>query len=473
MQAPSRQARWALRFNRLITQQLGVRFLVALVLSALVWTGLTLERNPNALEVFSDDIPVDTVNLGPNLVLATPISPVRVSTQGPRGNLDRLRAADFVARVDLAGLGPESREVPVEVQISDPAVEVVRVTPDTVVVRLDAIETRTIPIVARVDSAPAPGFRAEIAEITSEPAEVQVRGATSALDRVAAIQASVTLEGATQIVTAQSILVPVDREGTEVGNVRVEPQTAQISVPVTRITSRKRVPVVAQIEGSVAAGFFVRQIDVVPTTVELEGQPEDLERVDAVETLAVDVNGARSDVQRDVAFQQPPGVTIVSDQPFARVAVVIQPLEDTTTIQAAVVVTNLGLGLQAIADPPSVQIVIAGAAEVLSELAGGDIFAEVDVRNRAPGLHQIRPIINIPPGLRAVQVTPPVLQVQIAPAEAPAPAPAEAPAPAPTAIIGPAGSLPTPTPTPTATPTPTPTPTPSPSPIAEPSPPQG
>ena len=471
MQAPSRQARWALRFNRLITQQLGVRFLVALALSVLVWAALTLGRNPNTLEVFSDNIPVDTVNLGPNLVLAAPISPVRVSTQGPRVNLDRLRLGDFVARVDLAGLSPEMYEVPVDVQISDTAVELVRVTPETVVVRLESVETRTIPIVARVDSAPAPGFRAEIAEVTSEPVEVQVRGATSALDLVASIQASVTLEGATQSVTTQSVLVPVDRQGDEVGNVRIDPQTAQIRVPVTRITSRKRVPVVAQVEGSVAAGFFVRHIDVVPTTVELEAQPEDLERVDAVETIAVDVNGARSDVQRDVAFLQPPGVTILSDQPFAQIAVVIQPLEDTTTIQAAVVVTNLGLGLQAIADPPSVQIVIAGAAEVLSELAGGDVFAELDVRNRAPGLHQIRPIINIPPGLDAVQVTPPVLQVQIAPAEAPGPAP--------TVIIGPAGNLPTPTPTPTPGPTTTPTPrprptrTPTPSPIAVPSPAQG
>ena len=471
MQAPSRQARWALRFNRLITQQLGVRFLVALALSVLVWAALTVGRNPNTLEVFSDDIPVDTVNLGPNLVLAAPISPVRVSTQGPRVNLGRLRVADFVARVDLAGLSPEMHEVPVDVQISDTAVELVRVTPETVVVRLEAVETRTIPIVARVDSAPAPGFRAEIAEVTSEPVEVQVRGATSALDLVASIQASVTLEGATQSVTTQSVLVPVDRQGDEVGNVRIDPQTAQIRVPVTRITSRKRVPVVAQVEGSVAAGFFVRHIDVVPTTVELEAQPEDLERVDAVETIAVDVNGARSDVQRDVAFLQPPGVTILSDLPFAQVAVVIQPLEDTTTIQAAVVVTNLGLGLQAIADPPSVQIVIAGAAEVLSELTGGDVFAELDVRNRAPGLHQIRPIINIPPGLDAVQVTPPVLQVQVAPAEAPGPAP--------TAIIGPAGSLPTPTPTPTPGPTTTPTPRPRPtrtptlSPIAVPSPAQG
>ena len=419
-----------------------MRFLVALALSALVWAGLTLDRNPNAQQLFDDNLPVDDVNPGPNLLVASPIQPVRVSIRGPKVNLTRLTVSDFVARVDLAGLGAGEHQLPVLVQVSDPAVEVVRVTPETVAVRLDPLETREVPIVARVASAPAAGYRAEIADITAQPSEVTVSGAASAVARVVAVQAEMSLEGATRVVTAQTVLRPVDRQGDEVENVKVDPQTAQISVPVTRITSRKRVPVVAQVEGTAAPGFFVSQISVVPTTVELEGQPEHLERVDAVQTLPVDITDARGDVERELGFVQPPGVTVVSDQPFARVTVVVEPIEDSTTIQAAVVLSNLGTGLQAVADPPSVQIVIAGAAEALREVRGGDILAEVDLQNLAPGLHQIRPVINVTAGIRVVELTPPFVQVRIAAASTEA-------APTPTAIIGPGGALPTPTPTPT------------------------
>ena len=385
MRAPTRLARWRVRLIRLLTRGLGVRFLVALALSALVWAGLTLEQNPNALELFADNIPVDGVNLGPNLVLAASIQPVRVSVAGPKVNLARLSLRDFVARIDLTDLGAGTQQVPVVVQVSDPAVEVDRVTPETVSVRLDPLITARLPVVVRVDSAPVTGFRAEIGDAVATPAEVRVSGAASAVERVAAVQATVSLEGATRDVLAQTLLVPIDRQAEEVASVRVEPQTAQISVPVTRVTSHKRVPVVPQLDGEVASGFFLSRISVVPTTVEIEGQPEDLERVDSVQTQPVDVSGARSDVQRDVGFTHPSGVVIVSDQPLASVTIVVEPLEDSTTIQAAVLIINLGTGLQAIAEPAALQIVIAGSAEVLRELSGGDIVAEVDVRNRVQG----------------------------------------------------------------------------------------
>ena len=228
-------------------------------------------------------------------------------------------------------------------------------------------------------------------------------------------------------------------------DVRVDPPTALVNVPVTRITSRKRVPVVPQIEGAVAPSFVIAQIGVVPTSVEIEGEPGALERVDAVETLPVDIADARSDVQREVGFEAPEGVTIRSDQPFAQVAVVVEPLDETTTIQVAVVLTNLGTGLQAIADQPFLQIVMSGPAELLQGLRGGDILAEVDLSNRAPGLHQIRPVIAhpAPDALRMVLHIPAVVDVRISPLDIPSITPAA------TAIPGPGGAVPTATPTPT------------------------
>ena len=82
MKARSQHIRWLVISRRLLTRSLGIRFLVALALSALVWAGLTLDRNPNAQELFNDDISVNVVNLGPTLVLASQIEPVRVSIQG-------------------------------------------------------------------------------------------------------------------------------------------------------------------------------------------------------------------------------------------------------------------------------------------------------------------------------------------------------------------------------------------------------
>ena len=433
---------WLAIARRVLSRVLSIRFLVALALSALVWAGLTLDRNPNALQLFDDNISVGSVNLGPNLVLAKPIKPVRVSVRGPQINLARLTLRDFVARVDLAGIGSGSQQVSVIVQISDPAIEVVRVTPATVAVEIDPFEIRSVDVTARLESAPAVGYRAELNEVAAVPAIAQVSGGASDVAKVASVVVSVSLAGATRDVSAQTLLVPTDRQGDEVPNVLIEPQTAQVNVPIIRITSRKRVPVVAEITGKVAPGFFVSEISVVPTTVEIEGQPEDLERIDAMPTSPLAVSGARGDVEAEVSFSGPVGVTILSERPTARVIAVVAPLDDTTTVQAAVITLNLERGLVATVTDPSVQVVIGGAVEGLRSIRVGDILAEIDLSNLALGRHQVSPTITVPPGIEVTRVTPAYVTVDVQSA------PASVPVQTNTRLISAGGAVPTLPPTP-------------------------
>lgn len=450
-----RRARRIILARRFFVRTLGVRFLVALVLSALVWVVWTLEQNPSIQDLIDDDIQVDDVNLGPSLVLASQIQPVRVTVGGPRENLRRLTVRDFSARVNLAGIGSGVHQLPVEVAVADAAMEVVRVTPETVTVQIDPFEVRAFEVTARLESAPAVGFSADLNNVVSSPASIQVSGGASEVGEVASIIANLSLEGATSDVSTQALLLPTDRSGNEVQNVRLDPQTAQVRVPVTRITSRKRVPVLAELTGSVAPGFFVREISVVPTTVEISGQPEDIERISAVSTVPLDIEGARGDVEGNVGFASPVGVRVVSDEPTAAIVVLVEPLADTTTILAAVVAINAEPSLTVAVSQPSVQVVVGGSVEALQALRAGDVVAELDLANLSPGRHQLRPVITVPPGIEITQVTPPVLAVELQ-LDA-----SSAPAPQGQALIGPGGAVATPAPTPTPRPTPTVTPRPS------------
>lgn len=445
--AQRRRARRIILVRRFFSRTLGVRFLVALALSALVWVVWTLEQNPSTQELIDDDIQVDEVNLGPSLVLASPIQPVRVTVGGPRENIRRLTVRDFSARVNLAAVGSGVHQLPVEVAVADAATEVVRVTPETVTVQIDPFEIRAFEVTARLESAPAVGFRAGLNDVVSSPASVQVSGGASEVDQVASVIANLSLEGATSDVSTQALLIPTDRSGNEVENVHLDPQTAQVQVPITRITSRKRVPVLAELSGSVAPGFFVREISVVPTTVEIRGQPEDIERVSAVSTVPLDIEGARGDVEGDVAFDHPLGVRVFSDEPTARIVAIVEPLADTTTIQAAVVAINVEPNLTAAVSQASVQVVVGGSVETLQDLRAGDVVAELDLANLGPGRHQLRPVITVPPGLDITQVAPPVLTVELQRDDSSAPPPQSR------ALIGPGGAVATPTPTVQPTPT--------------------
>ena len=446
--ARRRRARRIITVRRFFARTLGIRFLVALALSALVWGSFTLAQNPNTQEPIQDEILVDEVNLGPNLVLASPIEPVRVTVGGPKENLDLLTVRAFSARVNLAGIGAGVHQLPVEVAVADTAIEVVRVTPETVTVQIDPFEVRAFEVRARLESAPAVGFRADMNNVVASPASVQVSGGASDVAEVASVVANLSLEGATSDVSTQALLVPTDRRGDEVANVRLDPQTAQVRVPITHITSRKRVPVVAELTGDVAPGFFVREISVVPTTVEIEGQPGDLERVNAVRTAPLDIGGARGDVEGNVAFDNPVGIEVLSGEPTAAIVVVVEPLADTTTILAAVVAINIDPDLTAVVSQPSVQVVVGGSVEMLQQLRAGDVVAELDLSNLSPGRHQLRPVITVPPGIEITQVAPPVLTVELQSETGTLPAPRTQP------LIGPGGAVAPPTPEPTRTATP-------------------
>ncbi len=449
----SQRARWMVAARRILTRSLGVRFLVALALSTLVWGGVTWSRNPNVQVALNADIAVEDVNLGPNLVLASEIDTVRVTVDGPRVNIGNLNPRAITARVDLTGIGPGTHLVPVRVEVPDPAVEVVRVAPETVKILVDPFEVRAVQVTAQIEGAPAPGFRFDSNEVGAVPALVQLSGGASDVERVAEIVARVVVDQATRNVSTQALAVPTDRRGDEVANVQIEPQTVQVSVPVTRITSVKRVPVVAELQGEAAPGFFVRGIAVAPTTVEIEGRPEELELVTTIRTAPLDIAGAQADVEGQVAFVSPPGVSVFSDQAAAVVSVTVEPLIDTTTVQAAVLTLNVPTDALAVVSQGSVQIVIGGPVEVLRELRAGDVVAEVDVTGLAVGRHQVQPVITVPRGLDVTQVIPPLVSVDVQPAEA-APAAARPPP----ALIGPGGAVPSPAARPTPTPTPTSTP---------------
>ena len=448
MRRLSPQALWTARALRFARYSLGVRFLVALALSALVWAGLTIEENPVATEPFPGRLIVEPVGLDTrSLVLVEGIAPVRVSVSGPKVNLASLTADHFVARVNLSQLSAGRHQVDVDVVVSDSQVEVVRVTPENISVELDPVVERQLRVNARIESDVATGYRADLSGITAEPAEATVSGASSAVERVARVQAALSLEGATRDVRVEGLLIPVDRQGVEVEDVRVDPPTVLVNVPVTRITGRKRVPVVPRIErGRGRRRSTIARIGVVPTSVEIEGEPGALERVDAVETLPIDIADARSDVQREVGFEAPEGITI--QQRSAVRGRLRWWSSRSTRLRRSRSRWSSRISAAASRRSPtshSCRSSCRARRRSCRACAAGDILAEVDLSNRAPGLHQIRPVITnpAPDTLRMVQHTPAVVDVRISPLEAPSPAPAA------TAIPGPGGAVPAATPTPT------------------------
>ena len=87
---------------------------LALVLAVLVWVVAVREEYPRAQ--FTQPIPVNRTGLPENLgVFGDTLSEVRIEIRAPKARWPNLRARDFNAWIDLAGLQSGEYDVPVRV----------------------------------------------------------------------------------------------------------------------------------------------------------------------------------------------------------------------------------------------------------------------------------------------------------------------------------------------------------------------
>ncbi len=154
--------------------------LLSLAFAVLLWTYVNAKGR---LEV-TLQVPLELRNVPANLVLlGDPVDEVSVRLRGAESRL-RALPQHLRATLDLSGatpgelslvIGPQHINVP-------PNVEVLRVTPRKVTIRLDELVRRPVPVQPAVVGQPPPGF--EVARSSVNPDRVVVEGARSVVERI-------------------------------------------------------------------------------------------------------------------------------------------------------------------------------------------------------------------------------------------------------------------------------------------------
>jgi YbbR domain-containing protein len=428
-------------------------FLLALTFSVLIWAVAQVEQNPETREVVAG-VPVEIKNVPAGLeVSSIDQTTVSLFVNAPQNVWSRLDNRSFRASVDLSGLDAGSFDVSVAVTSQEKWTRILRITPTYVNVKLERMRSKVVPVVVSIlDDAPA-GYSMGAAVVT--PTQVLVSGRQSVVDQVTEAAAFLRIEGARVDTVRPARLVLRDGRGTEVtGNLVVSPDTVSVAVPIFQLQSYKTVAMRAVITGTVAAGYRITSIVVEPQTLTLGGDPRTLESVGYIDTSAVDISGARSDVTKPARFILPSGVA-TDRRSDVFVNVRVEPIPGQEIIRRAVAWTNLDKGLRVIAPlSPTIDIELAGPLDDLSRLSAADITVTVNLTGVTPGIVERVPIISgLPRTLNIVRVSPEklIILVEVAPTPTPTPTPTSTPAASP--------SVPPRTPSPVTTPAATPTPT--------------
>ena len=400
------------------------RAVLALGLASALWIVIQNEQNPDRTDIPSFTVPVEVVNTPPGLIVVSEAPQIQVRVRIPSESWALLRPASFRATADAAAAAPGVNELPVRVESLEQAVRSVDPIPPRVNVVLEDIVDRIVPLRVDLDGNVPFGYAYSTPRASLE--NVTVAGPSSAVLRVVAAVVDVRLDGLTVGLNATYTPRAVDARGTEVRGVRITPSTVSVEVPISQQVGYKEVGVRPQIQGRVAAGYYLQPVEVEPSTVTVVGSPTTLASVNFVDTEPIDVSGISSSVVRRVQVVPAQGLTLLQPQPV-NVTVRVSPLTITQTLRLAPTVQNLGANLALASSLPQVDVTLLGPAPTLQSLTPADFRVVLDLGGLREGRHEVEPRVTVPPGFSLERVEPARVPVVLRSVPTPTPIPAPPP----------------------------------------------
>ena len=397
-----------LNLRRAITNDFPLKA-TAILVAVILWAVSLVNAAPvEVAREFGGRVPVERPGVPPGYVLQGQLGDVGVTLRGTEAALSNVVASDLHATLDL---GPadlhraDPQDLPVRVLLASAGVRVVDISPATVNVRIEPITSRPAAVQARFANDPPAGTFAGDAAIT--PTEVKVSGPASQVARIAALYATVRFGNAVTDLVQSVQPVAVDAAGTSIEGLTVDPAVVQVTVPVLPTATTRTVPVVPAVRGSVASGYWISRVTVDPAVATVRGEATVLSAVDQVATATIDISGLTEDRTYQVGLLLPAQGTTLIKAAQATVTVSVAALTGTRAFPVvAVQATNLGSGLSAEFDPPSVGVLVAGPLPALSSITLAQVGAVVDASGRGPGTYPVDLTVRVPTGLTAQSVQP-------------------------------------------------------------------
>ena len=373
---------------------------VSLLLATGVWYIAVTSADPIQQRRFSS-VPILFVDSQTAAMTSSSARSAIVTVQGSQATIPRL-VEEIEVRADMSRLDPGTHTLPLRVSVANSASDsirrpVLRIQPAQIVVELEPIESRVMAIEVVVTHPPPIGFRHE--DPALESAEVTVTGAASRLAQVAGVLGELDLSASRNPLQADLRLRAVDAEGDHVGGLELQPQTAQVSVRVSRRDDIRQFPVRPDILlRTLEEGFLFKDYSYDPASLFISGAPEELAQLtDTLLTERISLAGHHEKFETTVPIRLPDEqLFVMGGNNNITVSIDIIPIIVSRQIDSIDVDHfGLGEGYQVAIVPRSVSAIVNGPVLAVEPLSVDDIQVSVDLDGLAPGVYDLAPSIAI------------------------------------------------------------------------------
>jgi len=392
--------------------------LTAFVLSLAVWISAVTANDPIVEKTFPGAIPIEVIGQSSNMIITSNL-PVLSSLvlSAPQSVWDVALNEQGAVRavVDLSGLEPGTHNLPIQIQIVPRPVRLVNQSPENVSLTLETLAVKELPVSLVLRGTLATGYQAGDARLDTEL--VTITGAAPMVDRVAKVRATLDVNQANQTINRIVTLVALDETDAVINDVTIVPSEVSVTQEVSQRFGYRNVVVKVVATGQVADGYRLTNISVFPPAVTVfSANPQIVSDLPGfVETLPIDISGAKDDLDISIGLDLPDGVSVVGDETEVLVRVGISAIESSLTLpNVPIEVTDLAAGYRATVSPTEVTVIISGPVALLDRLQAEDVRVLVSAIELTSGTYQLVPIVEILiPELIAQSVLPETIQVTI------------------------------------------------------------
>lgn len=299
------QNKWAIRVMSLI-------FAISLYLYVGIEEGNSANNNPsvipstgNSSEVqVLDDVPLD-VKIDDDYVVSGVPEVVSVSLEGkPRILTPVVRQRNFKVFVDLRDLS--EGEHTVNIEYGDIPKELkVYIEPKSIDVEIEKKDAKEFAVdvdFVNQDKLPV-GY--ELGEPEINPEKIKIISSENIINQIATVKVYIDVTDLKESIRNKEVPVSVyDIQGNDL-NVRVEPPSVTISVPVERPS--KTVPLDIKTKGELPEGLTLSELKA-DNEIEIFGKREVLNSIDSISTKEIDLSKVDKSDKYDVELDFPDGV---------------------------------------------------------------------------------------------------------------------------------------------------------------------
>jgi YbbR domain-containing protein len=372
--------------------------ILAFVLALVVWVSAVTNADPTQQKYLPQPIPLEIIGQDSALVITNSIpSQIKVELSAPQSIWTRLTNETGLVRaiLDLSDLADGDHRVPIQIQVGIRPVKIVEYSPTMIDVVLEQVTTREFDIHLIQMGTPAVGYLAQAAVM--DKTKVMITGSKSAVERVVDVQTTVVLTQIKENVDQVFPLGALDKNGDPVEEVSIEPDGVRVTIPIEQRGGYRNVVVKVVLSGTISPGYRVTNISVYPPAITVfSADPQLVEELPGyVETLPIDLSGAKDDQDLQLQLNLPPGVSVVGDQ-TVEVQVGIATIEGSLTLNNQVVeIIGLSKTLTAVVAPETVDVILSGPLPILDALRASDLRVTIDVSDLVEGTYQRIPQIEL------------------------------------------------------------------------------